>query len=362
MTNIDTAQDAAQEAPQSHVNAPEAVPATPRPRNQLTAPVRAGRAVQGIIPGSLAEVAKLAAVTYESGLAPYGFKNVQSVAVAILFGAELGLPPMQSLQTIAVINGRPCIYGDGGIALIRASGLLESWKEWFTGEPFEDDYTAHCLVKRFGEEPVEREFSVADAKLAGLWGKMSPKGGPTPWVTYPKDMLRWRARNIFRTVFADVTKGLRFKEEVQDDPTFDQSEPALLTSGLADRLAGNSTGEGFNKDHIDREINGGEAQAQEHDTDGEGVRAGDNQSVVGLSSETEAPAEEAKAEALTEAEQTALANLTHELVGAVTPIEISATWNLMKSEFEHLSEAARREAERRVELKLAKSEKPKKRK
>ena len=70
---------------------------------------------------------------YQSGLAPPGFKKPEAIFVAIATGMELGLRPMQSLQAIAVINGKTSIYGDAALALVRSSGKLEWIKETIEG-------------------------------------------------------------------------------------------------------------------------------------------------------------------------------------------------------------------------------------
>ena len=92
--------------------------------------------------------------------------------VAIQWGMELGLAPMQALQNIAVINGKPSIYGDALLAMVRADHRCRGVKEYL------DKETDVCLITRSphaGEvEEIERKFSVDDAKRAGLWGKQGP--------------------------------------------------------------------------------------------------------------------------------------------------------------------------------------------
>ena len=92
---------------------------------------------------------------------------------------------------------------------------MSKFNETFEGKPYEDDYRAVCVVGRKGLEGEHRaEFSVAQAKKAGLWGK---KG---PWVSYPDRMLKMRARGFaLRDRFADCLGGLISSEEAQDYPT-----------------------------------------------------------------------------------------------------------------------------------------------
>lgn len=145
-----------------------------------------------------------------SGMAPKGYAKPEQVVVAVQRGAEVGLKPLQALESIAVINGRATLWGDAIPALLDGSGLLEDSDEYLEGEG--DRLTAVCRLKRRGREtPILRTFSVADAKAAGLWGKTGP------WSQYPKRMLAMRARSwAARDGFADVLRGLRVREEVQD--------------------------------------------------------------------------------------------------------------------------------------------------
>jgi hypothetical protein len=163
---------------------------------------------------SIEDTFRLARAIYQSGLAPTSLKNEQAVLVALLMGCELGLGPMQAIQSIAVINGRPSIYGDTALALVRQSGLLESYSQTLTGEG--DNRKALVVLKRKGDEATEFSFSVSDAKRAQLWAKAGP------WSQYPDRMLMFRARGFaLRDVFGDILRGFRTSEEVADIPEDD---------------------------------------------------------------------------------------------------------------------------------------------
>jgi hypothetical protein len=163
-----------------------------------------------LTPTTIKEAIEFAELLSKSSLIPKEFVgNPGNIIVAIQWGAELGLAPMQAMQSIAVINGRPSIWGDTPLALVRASGLLDAIQE-----DIRDD-GATCTVKRRGAVPISRTFTVDDAKLAGLWGKRGREGGPTPWVTYPKRMLQLRARAFaLRDEFTDVLRGMPIGEEM----------------------------------------------------------------------------------------------------------------------------------------------------
>lgn len=157
-----------------------------------------------------------------SGLAPKGIESAEAIFVALEMGLEVGLPMMAALQNIAVINGRPTIWGDAQLAVVRGTGELTLFEEWYeeggkrlarNPAAFTDATTAVCRVQRAGYEAAETAFSVADAKRANLWGKAGP------WSQYPARMLRFRARSFgLRDQFGDALRGLRTAEEVMDDP------------------------------------------------------------------------------------------------------------------------------------------------
>lgn len=192
---------------------PEAAPTQSLVPRAITAGVSSGGPQRPIRANTLEETWRLATAVVRAGLAPYGLKTVDACVVAMVHGSEVGLPAMASLQSIAVINGRPSLYGDGALGVIRSSGRLEHIRESFRDK----DMTAVCVVKRRGEPAITRRFSQADAVQAGLWGRRNKSGEPTPWVTYPKRMLAMRARAwAMRDAFADVLKGLAIAEEIAD--------------------------------------------------------------------------------------------------------------------------------------------------
>jgi len=154
--------------------------------------------------------AKLAAL---SGLAPKGVDTAEKIAIAVQAGLEIGLKPMQALQSIAVINGRPAVWGDAVLGLCQGTGQMERYKQEEIGEKGKDSYGYRITVKRRNFDLVASEFTVEDAKKAALWGKSGP------WAQYPSRMLLNRARAFaLRDTFADVLKGCPLAEEAQDMP------------------------------------------------------------------------------------------------------------------------------------------------
>lgn len=161
-----------------------------------------------LTPQTLDEAMQFAGMMSKSNIVPKDYQgNPGNVLVAVQWGMELGLQPLQAMQNIAVINGRPSIWGDAMLAIVRGSGLLESIKEDIS------ETGAVCTIKRRGEDAVSREFTIEDAKRAGLYGKQGP------WQQHPKRMMQMRARAFaLRDVFPDVLRGVNIAEEARDMP------------------------------------------------------------------------------------------------------------------------------------------------
>ena len=165
----------------------------------------------GLSLSTMADALAFSTMVSKTEFAPKDFRGKpEACLLAIQHGSEIGLSPMQSLQSIAVVNGRPTIYGDAALAVCLAALVCEWVTESVDGEG--DRMVATCNAQRRGyPAPITSTFSVADAKAAGLWGKQGP------WSQYPKRMLAMRARGFaLRNAFADVLRGLVTAEEAQD--------------------------------------------------------------------------------------------------------------------------------------------------
>ena len=176
---------------------------------------------RGFAPATITEAIQFSEMLAKSQMVPKQYQGKpEDIMVAVQWGYEIGLAPLQALQNISVINGKPSVYGDAAMALVQASPVCEGVDEYMEGEGTANP-VAVCVAKRKGRNPVIARFSVDDAKRAGLWGK----GGP--WQSYPKRMLQMRARGFaLRDAFPDVLKGLITAEEAQDYPSEAATRPA----------------------------------------------------------------------------------------------------------------------------------------
>lgn len=168
---------------------------------------------RGFALSTMDEAMRYSELLAKSQMVPKAYQGKpEDVLVAVSWGMELGLAPLQALQNIACINGKPSVYGDAAMALVQNSSTCDNIEEYFEGEGTVNP-VAVCVAHRKNRSPVTAKFSVEDAKRAGLWGKQGP------WSAYPKRMLQMRARGFaIRDAFPDVLKGLITVEEAQDFP------------------------------------------------------------------------------------------------------------------------------------------------
>ncbi len=186
-----------------------------------------------LIPQNFDQLVTFSEMAAATDMVPKDYRGKPgNIMLAVQMGSELGLSPMQSINSIAVINGRPGVWGDGLIGLCRASPLCEDIVETIEGEG--DERTARCVAKRRGSAATSGAFSVADAKRAGLWqteervrrkdrqGNWFDTTNDSPWFRYPDRMLQNRARGFaLRDAFPDILRGLKTVEELRDTPPDD---------------------------------------------------------------------------------------------------------------------------------------------
>ena len=173
---------------------------------------RPAGATQVLRPQTFEQLGQFAAMAARSSMVPQAYRGKpEDIMLAVQMGSEVGLAPMQALQNIATINGRPALWGDAQLGLCKMHPAWVSIEETMTGTG--DAMRARCVVIRNGEPPVVREFGYVEAKQAGLWGKAGP------WTQYPARMMQMRARGFaLRDAFPDALRGLLSEHEAQDTP------------------------------------------------------------------------------------------------------------------------------------------------
>jgi hypothetical protein len=147
-------------------------------------------------------------------------------AVAILYGAELGLNPIQSLQNIFTVHGTPAIYARTMVALLKVKG--------YRIDPIESSDESVTVVgySPTGQE-VECTWTIERATKAGYVPQIDPNTGDyrknangkldgnMKYLTDPQAMLYAKAAaEVCRKLAPDVLLGIAHSAEDLD------SEPA----------------------------------------------------------------------------------------------------------------------------------------
>lgn len=208
-----------------------------------------------LAPSNAHEAFEIANNLAQSNLIPTSLKGKPAdIVVSMAYGAELGLQPLQSLQNISVINGRPALWGDAMRALVLNSSDLMELKEWAESGTF------FCTIARKTKTgaviSITKSFGDEDAKKAKLFGKQGP------WTQYPSRMKQMRAFGFAaRDAYADRLRGFITREEAQDIPSGSHSQeperditPAQPVDALDSLLEKASEPEPINNDLITSDL------------------------------------------------------------------------------------------------------------
>ena len=133
------------------------------------------------------DMLRVAQTLIQSGFLPPQIKTPAQAVAIIMKGRELGIPEMQALSQINIIQGKPALAAELMLALAATrSGVV--------AEEIESSDSV-CILKfsRPGRKPHTESFTIEDAKKLGIAGKDN-------YSKQPRVMLRWRC----------VSAGVRF--------------------------------------------------------------------------------------------------------------------------------------------------------
>lgn len=148
-----------------------------------------------------------APMMYKSHL--FGVANEDQAAAIMMKGYEMGLGFSASFELIQIIDGKPTLIPRGALAFAYQSGLIEHLEIIETNDDKGAPYSCKVSGKRKNGFEYATEFTMDDAKRAGLVRQGSG------WEKYPKNMLKWRAIGFWiDTVLPDVQGGMKRSDEV----------------------------------------------------------------------------------------------------------------------------------------------------
>lgn len=188
---------------------------------------------QGVLIGtSIKEQFTLASYYHASKFLPKAYDSPQKILAGMQFAFELGLKPLTALRQTAIIKGTPSLFGDLPLALVMKTDKLISKREIFIDKNQEEIclknknlaspvWAAVCFFERRGGMTVERYFSEADRKAAGL--------NSDAWIGYPAIMMKYRARTAaLKDLFADVLNGVSIAEYDFNTIVDNVDEPLII--------------------------------------------------------------------------------------------------------------------------------------
>ena len=176
--------------------------------------------------GNIERAWKFADVLSRSKIIPDTFQgNPASVLIALDMSNRMRRNPLEVMQAMYIVHGKPSFSSSFLISLINSCGYYEPLRFRFSGEGESRSCVAWTVDKRTGEKVEGPVISIDMAKAEGWYGKQGSK-----WKTMPEVMLRYRAASFFsRTYCPDLTGGFHSQEEAMDIAESERPDIGLLS-------------------------------------------------------------------------------------------------------------------------------------
>lgn len=155
-------------------------------------------------------------------------------ALALAYGAMIGLQPQQCARWLYPVNGITTLYGEGVVFQIRRAPGFVYLKDHAV---IEDGKTVgHTVTAKRGNEEVTFTYTRKMAEIAGLWPteiingaffKKTQDGRPFQdgWCKNPGDMLFYKALSrVAKRLFPDMLGGTPLKEDMEG--VFEETIPS----------------------------------------------------------------------------------------------------------------------------------------
>lgn len=191
-----------------------------------------GAKPSAIVPRNFAEAQQMCGALARSGLVPKAYiERPENMIVTVMSGAEVGLPPMQSLRLYHILDDVPRLGAEGVRAIILASPSCEYFE--FVKS---SDTEATWIGKRPGRPEKSVTWTIERAKRAGLANKAN-------WQKSPEDMLNARASmQLGRLIWPEICAGMVSREEALDGDFLDAqytervAKPTFVAPAAPERI------------------------------------------------------------------------------------------------------------------------------
>lgn len=178
---------------------------------------------------------RIAKALASSQLVPKEFQGQQGLAnvlVAMEISGRMGLSPLQVMQNLHVIHGRPSWSSQFIIATINGCGRFTPLDYNITGEG--DGMACQAVATEIatGKELKGPTVSIAMAKKEGWYSKTGSK-----WQSFPELMLRYRAAAFWGRVYVpEYLVGMKTQEEVIEIEAVDVSESKKSKPAIVEEI------------------------------------------------------------------------------------------------------------------------------
>ena len=126
----------------------------------------------------------MAQAFYQSKALPEGIDNPAKVLMVLQAGREIGLKPIESLQSFYFVNGKLTLYGQRQIAQVIKAGYRIDWGEC-------NEETASVTISRDDRGKYTAVFTAEEAEKRGL--TKTKYGTKEVWAKHKKNMLMYKA-------------------------------------------------------------------------------------------------------------------------------------------------------------------------
>lgn len=169
-----------------------------------------------------------AQVFVQSGALPKGIQNAPQVIMMLQAGYEMGLQPVEALQSLCFINGKLSVYGEVAIALVVRQGHLVKW-----GLCNEKEATV-TIKNKTSDVEMTNTFTMAQAdarKINQYFDRESKQWKrKEPWNVMPENMLKFKAFHMTaKFVCPEAFHGVPMAEEIEEvEPTMKKVEATVV--------------------------------------------------------------------------------------------------------------------------------------
>lgn len=176
--------------------------------------------------GNIERAWKFAEVLSRSKIIPDTFQgNPASVLIALDMSNRMRRNPLEVMQAMHVIHGKPSFASNFLISLINSCGYYEPLRFRLTGDGDSRACVAWTVDKRTGEKMEGPAISIHMAKSEGWYDRNGSK-----WKTMPEVMLCYRAASFFSRIYCpDLTGGFHSQEEAMDTAEPDRPDTGVLS-------------------------------------------------------------------------------------------------------------------------------------